>query len=170
MTNTMDTTSAHDVFERLVSDLDYPMLVVTAVSNGDRAGCLVGFATQSSIDPPRMTVWISEMNRTAAVAAGAATLAVHVLRETDQALAALFGAETGDEVDKFDQVSWTASDDGPPIIAGCGYFIGRVVERLVGLGDHCGYVLAPEDGERLYAGLPQLGYQRVRDMRPGHPV
>jgi hypothetical protein len=40
----------------------------------------------------------------------------------------------------------------------------------VGLGDHCGYVLAPEDGERLYAGLPQLGYQRVRDMRPGHPV
>jgi flavin reductase (DIM6/NTAB) family NADH-FMN oxidoreductase RutF len=170
MTNTMDTTNGPRVLEQLVGDLDYPMFVVTAASGGDRAGCLVGFVTQSSIDPPRMTVWISDANRTAGVAAGAETLAVHVLRETDQALATLFGSETGDDIDKFDEVAWTASDDGPPIVAGCDYFVGRIVERIVGVGDHRGYVLEPEAGERLHAGLPQLGYQRVRDLRPGHPA
>ena len=170
MTNTMDTTTGHDVFESLVGDLDYPMFVVTAAAGGERAGCLVGFATESSIDPPRLTVWISEANHTATVASGADRLTVHVLRETDQALATIFGSETGDDVDKFDQVSWTASDDGPPVLAGCDYFIGRVVERIVGVGDHRGYVLEPEDGERLHAGLPQLGYQRVKGMSPGHPA
>ena len=39
-------------FDRLVNRLDYPMLVVTAEADGERAGCLVGFATQCSIQPP----------------------------------------------------------------------------------------------------------------------
>ncbi|HEX8931084.1 MAG TPA: flavin reductase, partial [Actinomycetota bacterium] len=39
--------------DRLVDRLDYPMLIVTAETDGERAGCLVGFATQCSIEPPR---------------------------------------------------------------------------------------------------------------------
>ncbi|HSO96046.1 MAG TPA: oxidoreductase, partial [Acidimicrobiia bacterium] len=40
-------------FEALVAELGYPMYVVTAASGGDVDGCLVGFATQCSISPPR---------------------------------------------------------------------------------------------------------------------
>ena len=40
-------------FQALVAGLDYPMYVVTVAADGDRAGCLVVFATKASIDPPR---------------------------------------------------------------------------------------------------------------------
>jgi flavin reductase (DIM6/NTAB) family NADH-FMN oxidoreductase RutF len=157
-------------FDELVADLDYPMFIVTAAAGDDRAGCLVGFATQTSIDPPRLTVWISDANRTADVATRAERLVVHVLRDSDAPLATRFGAETGDDVDKFADVPWTALEDGTPVLAGCDHIIGRIADRIDGLGDHRGYVLEPVGGERLHAGLPQLGYQRIRGMSPGHPA
>jgi flavin reductase (DIM6/NTAB) family NADH-FMN oxidoreductase RutF len=49
-------TSASETFTKIMGSLDYPMLVVTAAAAGERAGCLVGFATQASIDPARFLV------------------------------------------------------------------------------------------------------------------
>ena len=43
-------------FGALTSALDYPMFIVTVAPDGGRAGCLVGFATQCSIDPVRFLV------------------------------------------------------------------------------------------------------------------
>src|SRR5436309_11032282 len=87
--------------DTLTSELEYPMLIVTTAAGGERSGCLVGFHTQCSIDPPRWAVWISKENRTYRVAQGATTLAVHFPSVDDRELAELFGEETGDEVDKF---------------------------------------------------------------------
>ena len=42
-----------EAFEKLVALLNYPMFVVTTQSGGVAAGCLVGFASQASIHPPR---------------------------------------------------------------------------------------------------------------------
>jgi len=53
-----------EAFEALVGDLEYPMFVVTARADGEPLGCLVGFATQTSIDPPRFAVCLSHRNRT----------------------------------------------------------------------------------------------------------
>ena len=93
-------------FNALVSELDYPMFVVTTAAGGERAGCLVGFATQSSIDPPRFLVCLSKQNRTYRVARDADLLAVHSLPADATDLAELFGGETGDRVDKFAQCDW----------------------------------------------------------------
>jgi flavin reductase (DIM6/NTAB) family NADH-FMN oxidoreductase RutF len=46
-------------FERLVATLDYPMFVVCTRADGTDAppaGCLVGFASQTSIHPPLFLV------------------------------------------------------------------------------------------------------------------
>jgi flavin reductase (DIM6/NTAB) family NADH-FMN oxidoreductase RutF len=99
-------TSPTDTFNDLVGDLDYPMFIVTTAADGERAGCLVGFATQCSIDPPRFLVCISEKNRTFRLAARAAALAVHFVPEDAADLVDLFGARTGDEVDKFALCEW----------------------------------------------------------------
>jgi flavin reductase (DIM6/NTAB) family NADH-FMN oxidoreductase RutF len=79
------------------------MFLVTAVhpASGARAGCLVGFATQCSISPGRFLVAISRSNATHAVALAAEVLAVHGPARDQHGLAVLFGAETGDEIDKF---------------------------------------------------------------------
>ncbi|MDH6580477.1 flavin reductase [Kitasatospora sp. MAP5-34] len=66
-------------FDDFTARLDYPVLVVTAAADGARAGCLVGFGSQCSIDPPRFTVWLSKANRTFRVAKRAEFPVVHLL-------------------------------------------------------------------------------------------
>src|SRR5215208_3060097 len=104
---------------RLVSAIDYPMYIVT-VANGDRrAGCLVGFTTQCSIDPPRFLVCISVRNHTFRVARTARVMIVHLVPEHGSGLAELFGSRTGDDLDKFAMCDWSAGPDGTPVLAGC---------------------------------------------------
>ena len=97
---------AEATFNSLVGDLDYPMFIVTACADGERSGCLIGFATQASIDPSRFLVCLSHKNHTYRVAVRAELLAVHFVPEEAEDLVELFGGETGDEVDKFERCAW----------------------------------------------------------------
>jgi flavin reductase (DIM6/NTAB) family NADH-FMN oxidoreductase RutF len=157
-----------DAFHAIVGTLDYPMFVVTACANGEEAGCLVGFTTQCSIDPPRFLVCISKVNRTWHVAEASTTLVVHVLNESQHDLAEIFGGTSGDVVDKFAAVEWRRGPDGVPVLAHCDWFAGRIVSRA-DLGDHVGYVLSPFAGGHV-GDDDQLSYQEVRDVDPGKPA
>jgi flavin reductase (DIM6/NTAB) family NADH-FMN oxidoreductase RutF len=154
-----------DEFQRFVASLDYPMFVVTAASadGGDRSGCLVGFASQCSIHPPRFLVWISVMNHTYDVARWTSHLGVHVV---PRALAELFGSETGDEVDKFARCAWHVGPGGAPVLDDAGgWFVGRVIDRL-DTGDHLGFLLEPVDAQAPSAG--GVTFQQVKGLEPGH--
>jgi flavin reductase (DIM6/NTAB) family NADH-FMN oxidoreductase RutF len=155
-------------FSELTTELDYPMDVVTTAVDGDRGGCLVGFASQTSIKPPLFTVWLSDLNRTGELAMSASTLVVHFLRDGDRRLAELFGTATGDDIDKFALVPCDEGPEGIPVLAQCDWFAGRIVARFESVGDHTGYVLEPFAADRRHAGLPNLGYQHVRDLSAGH--
>jgi flavin reductase (DIM6/NTAB) family NADH-FMN oxidoreductase RutF len=154
-------------FNRLMAELDYAMLIVTAAAGGERAGCLVGFATQVSIHPPRYLVCISDKNHTYRVAAGAEVLVVHFVPEQAEELAVLFGGETGDEVDKFAQVQWRPGPEGAPILDALeDWFAGRVLDRLE-FGDHRGFLLEPIEGEAHRSGEP-FRFHRAKWIQPGH--
>lgn len=156
-------------FGAFVDGLDYPMFVVTTAADGQRAGCMVGFATQVSIDPPRMLVCLSERNHTYGVAERARFLGVHVLEPDQRELAELFGSATGDEIDKFDRCAWHPGPDGLPLLDECPRrLVGRVLERHP-LGDHVGFLLQPLS-EHAGAHDQGLTYQQVRDVEPGHPA
>lgn len=155
--------------DEFVAGFDYPMFVVTAVDpgTGARAGCLVGFATQTSIEPFRFLVCISRRNRTYRVAQEATVLAVHVLDEEQQDLAALFGERTGDEVDKFARCSWRPGPEGVPLLtAARRHLVGRVLERTE-LGDHIGFLLDPVDVKAGAETVP-LTFRSLPAMEPGH--
>lgn len=161
-----------------VDRLDHPVCVVTAEADGERAGCLVGFASQCSIRPARFVVWLSKANRTFRVACGAERLAVHLLGRDQHALAELFGGETGDRVDetghhvdKFTRVAWTAGPGGVPVLDGVlAWFVGQVDGRT-DAGDHVGFVLSPVAGEADdRAGEKLLRLSDVCDIVAGHPV
>jgi flavin reductase (DIM6/NTAB) family NADH-FMN oxidoreductase RutF len=158
-------------FERVAATLDYPMYVVTTVADGERSGCLVGFATQCSIHPVRFLACLSVKNHTYRVAKRAERLAIHVLREGDTATAELFGAATGDDVDKFAQTSWHEGPGGLPILNGAkAWFAGPVLE-IVDLGDHHGFVLDPVDGDVGDADPDDLfTFRNARDIEAGHPA
>src|SRR5581483_7765941 len=132
-------TSVERKFAQLVAQLDYSMFLVTAAHQEERAGCLVGFASQVSIDPPRFLVCLSNKNRTYRVAERADTLVVHLVGPSQERLANLFGGQTGDQVDKFALCDWREGPGGAPVLRELeNWFAGRVLERLP-LGDHAGY-------------------------------
>src|SRR6185437_9699738 len=144
-----------DDFQRLMAQLDYSLFIVTVASGEERAGCLVGFASQVSIHPPRFLVGLSVKNRTYRVANdGADSLVVHFVPDHAEALALLFGGETGDEVDKFARCKWRPGPGGAPILTELeDWFAGRVLDRI-SFGDHCGFLLEPIDGETHRSGSP----------------
>lgn len=157
-----------DEFQRFVARLDYPMFVLTtATPEGERAGCLIGFASQCSIEPPRFAVWVSDRNHTFGVARRAGVVAVHAPAADQRAVAELFGGTTGDEVDKFDRIGWHPGPEGAPILDDVdAWFVGRVVEHL-DTGDHLGLLLEPlaASAGDAPAGLT---FQSVKDIEPGH--
>jgi len=154
-------------FGELVGELDYPMLIVTVAAGGERGGCLVGFATQSSIDPARFLVCLSKNNRTYRLAREAASLAVHFVPEDAGDLVELFGGETGDELDKFERCDWRAGPEGLPILESCGnWFVGTVIDRI-DVGDHVAFQLAPLAAERRHDVRP-FPFHRAREIDPGH--
>jgi flavin reductase (DIM6/NTAB) family NADH-FMN oxidoreductase RutF len=154
-------------FAELVAQLDYAMFIVTTATPAERSGCLVGFATQASIHPPRFLVGLSDKNRTFRVACDAEVLVVHCVTEDAGELAELFGGETGDDIDKFAHVQWRPGPGGAPVLAALdNWFAGRIVERIP-FGDHCGFLLEPIEGEA--GGSPDsLTFHRARRIDPGH--
>lgn len=161
----MDVTEA---FAELGDHLDYPMFIVTTTAEGSRAGCLVGFCSQCSIDPPRFAVFLSNKNFTLRVAARAEAAAVHVVPPSAVELARLFGENTGDELDKFDHCEWAPGPHGVPVLTSCpDRFVGRIVGQVsVPDGDHEGFILAPTDVEA--GGDSFLPFSAAKRFEPGH--
>lgn len=160
--------AAPEAFEALLETLNYPMFVVTASADGHRAGCLVGFTTQVSIQPGRFLVALSNKNHTFQVASKSARLAVHALPEEDDSLARLFGEQTGDQIDKFAQCAWYDGPGGVPILdAALAWFSGTVLLRLP-LGDHTAFVIEPDAGEYRGPRTGLLTFGDVHDLDAGH--
>jgi flavin reductase (DIM6/NTAB) family NADH-FMN oxidoreductase RutF len=160
--------SEHREFERLMAQLDYSLFIVTTIArDGERSGCLVGFASQVSIDPQRFLVCLSVKNRTFEVARRAGVLVVHFVPEHAEELAVLFGGETGDETDKFSRCDWRQGPEGAPVLTALeDWFAGRVLQRL-DFGDHHGFVLEPIAGQAHRSG-PTFTFRRGKGIEPGH--
>jgi flavin reductase (DIM6/NTAB) family NADH-FMN oxidoreductase RutF len=160
----------------LMARLDAAMVVVTVAAEGaggEVDGCLVGFHSQSSIDPPRYVVWLSVENRTYRLASELATthLAVHLLSASDHDLAERFGATTGDDVDKMAGLPWSPGAGGAPLVEALPErFVGRILERVrIAEGDHVAFVLEPVSAEvRAGAAEPPLRLSQAGDIDAGH--
>jgi flavin reductase (DIM6/NTAB) family NADH-FMN oxidoreductase RutF len=154
-------------FNQLMALLDYPLFIVTTAADEQRAGCLVGFASQVSIHPARFLSCLSVKNLTHRVALQAETLVVHLVPEEADELAELFGGETGDDTDKFARCEWRPGPGGAPVLVAIeNWFAGRIIDRL-DLGDHRGFVLEPIKGQ-AGSSASQLTFRRAKQIVPGH--
>lgn len=160
----MDTV-AH-IFTKLMGMLNYPVFIVTTAVRDRREGCVIGFATQTSVHPGRFLACLSRENRTFRLAREADALAVHLVAREQIELVELFGGETGDEIDKFERCEWSSGPQGMPILDGCpGWFVGTIGSRH-DLGDHEGYLLSPVAA--CHGARELLYFQDVKDIEPGH--
>ena len=154
-------------FNAIVGNLEYPMFIVTARADGEPLGCLVGFATQASIDPPRFLVCLSHRNRTFRRGRDARLLGVHCVPADEPELAELFGGETADATDKFARAAWHAGPEGVPLLDACeNRFVGRVLWRA-DAGDHDAFLLEPVEAQ-AGAGEREFSFHRAKRIEPGH--
>jgi flavin reductase (DIM6/NTAB) family NADH-FMN oxidoreductase RutF len=160
--------SAADAVAPLVDRLDYPLFVVTVSSPRERSGCLVGFVTQCSIQPPRYLICLSKENHTWDVSLKADALALHLLGREQGDVASVFGEETGDAVDKFAQVHWAEGVTGSPLLSECAAWMeGAIIDRI-DVGDHVACVVDPVVGG--HGGHPgQFTLSAAEGFEPGHP-
>ncbi len=149
------------------------MAIVTTVSGGERAGCLVGFHAQCSITPHRYVVWLSKANHTFRVAVHARHFAVHFLTEGSDTegsddLPRLFGTVSGDRTDKFLLCAWEPGAGGVPLLVGCpNRFTAERVALLDEGSDHVCLVIAPTQAEAPGEFRP-LRLSQVTHLQPGH--
>jgi flavin reductase (DIM6/NTAB) family NADH-FMN oxidoreductase RutF len=157
-------------FDTLMAHADSALVVVTTASDDQRAGCVVGFHTQCSIEPVRYAVWFSKANFTYRVSLFATHLAVHFLGADDMELAELFGATTGDRFDKFAHCEWEPGPGGVPLLDRCPNRL--VLARTSAWddgGDHVCLVGAPVHAEATTDLVP-LRLSAGHDIDAGHPV
>lgn len=129
---------AEDAFTGLMASTDPAMIVVTTAAEGERAGCLVGFHSQSGIAPERYCLWLSKANHTYRVGLRSVDFAVHFLTSADLALAEHFGTLTGEETDKFSGLDHHVDERGLPLLDACPQRL--LVERLAVLDDGSDHV------------------------------
>jgi flavin reductase (DIM6/NTAB) family NADH-FMN oxidoreductase RutF len=163
---------AGTAFLKLAGSLDYPLFIVTASDGDRREGCVIGFATQCSIHPPRFLACLSRENRTLrfVLAHEVDALAVHLIPRAHAELAELFGGQTGDEVDKFARCAWHPGPRGLPILDDCPSWFAGAIGTRHDLGDHVGFALEPLEAQ-CATGEEIVYFQAVKDaIQPGHPV
>jgi flavin reductase (DIM6/NTAB) family NADH-FMN oxidoreductase RutF len=153
-------------FERV----DYAYYVVTArTDEGSLGGCLAGFVTQRSIDPPNFLVCISKVNHTFAVAERSTAMGLHLLGRDQAQLARRFGEETGDLVDKFADLEWKPGRYGAPLLAESAVSLEGIVLGHFSVGDHEAFLLRGTGS--VGGGHPGLlTYRTSPPLAPGHPV
>jgi flavin reductase (DIM6/NTAB) family NADH-FMN oxidoreductase RutF len=160
-------------FDRINEALDAPLVVVTAADHEEAAGCVVGFHSQCSIDPPRYAVWISRANRTYRVALHSSHLGVHLLTPADRRLGEWFGGTTGDEVDTFADLAVDRGPGGVPLLRDLPVrFVGERVAMLEGDGDHTCFIVEAVEARGPGGDDDEAKPLRVSGLdhvEPGHP-
>lgn len=155
-------------FEDFMSMLDCPVFVVTTQLHGRPSGCLVAFANQSGVDPPRFSAAIAKGSDTCEVASQSQHLAVHVLSRQQRGLAELFGGPTGPAANPFDRCSWRAGPQGMPVLdEAIAWFVGRTLDRF-DIGDHVQYLLEPVATWAPECSDDPLYLSDFDDVDPGH--
>ena len=164
-------------FDSLMTSTDSSLIVVTTAAENERAGCLVGFHSQSSMSPEQYDFWLSKANHTYQVSLRAAYCAVHFLTSDDLAMAQRFGARSGEDTDKFRGLDVHTAEQGVPLLSALPNRM--VVERIAMLddgGDHVGItarVISSETTEHFMplrlSHIGDLPAGRDNDSRAIHP-
>ncbi len=160
----MPTSQADDFIARL----DTSLVVVTTATSDERAGCVVGFHTQCSIDPLRYAVWLSKANLTYRVALFASHLAIHAVGLDDITLVKLFGGTSGDHTEKFALVNWSPGPGGVPLLDQCpNRMVLEQASRVDDGSDHVCFVGTPVLAD-MASDFTPLRTSQVGDVDAGH--
>jgi 3-hydroxy-9,10-secoandrosta-1,3,5(10)-triene-9,17-dione monooxygenase reductase component len=122
-------------YRKVLGHFPTGVTIVTGWAGDIPAGFTIGSFTSVSLDPPLVGFLPQISSDTWQAMAPAGKFCVNILRD-DQADLCWRFAKSGVGDDRFDNVTWTTSPTGCPLITGIGAWIDCVVEHTFELGDH----------------------------------
>ena len=136
----------------------YPtgVVVVTGLLDDAPAGMVVGTFASVSMDPPLVSFMPMKTSRTYARLLEAPSLCLNVLAHDQGDVGRTLA---GGSPDKFDQVAWTVSPRGAPVLGDAVAHIHAHVVRQVEAGDHWITLCAVDDMEVVRPVTPLLFFQ-----------
>lgn len=151
-----------------MSSVDPALIVLTTAAEGEQAGCLLGFHSQSSISPQHYCVWLSKANHTYRVSLRTVYFAAHFLTADDLALAERFGTLSGDDTDKFAGIDIDTDENGVPLLRACPNRM--LLERIATLDDGSDHVCITTRVRSAHSGgdFVPLHVSEADHLVPGH--
>lgn len=122
-------------FRQVLGHFPTGVTIVTGRAGDEPAGFTIGSFTSVSLDPPLVAFLPQVDSDTWEAMAGAGKFCVNVLRDSQADLCWRF-AKSGVGDGRFDEVSWTSSPTGCPVLEGVGAWIDCTVEHVATYGDH----------------------------------
>lgn len=122
-------------FRAVLGEFPTGVTVVTGLADGQPHGVTIGSFTSVSLEPPLVGFFIVLDSETWAAIGPTGQFCVNVLN-ADQADLCWRFARPGLDDSDFDDLDWTRSPLGLPILPGVAAWIDCTVERTVRLGDH----------------------------------
>jgi flavin reductase (DIM6/NTAB) family NADH-FMN oxidoreductase RutF/DNA-binding MarR family transcriptional regulator len=103
-----------DAFRRALGHFSTGVTIITAESNGERAGITANSFSSVSLDPPLILWSVKKSSTSWPIFAASSSFAINVLAADQASLAAQF-ARSG--TDKFKDVDWKSGSSGAPLLA-----------------------------------------------------
>ena len=127
-----------DDFKNALKDFHAGVTIVTAAdADGTPVGATVSSFASLSLDPPLVLICLTRDARSTAAIKACRAYVVHVLDDSQAALARRFAT---DITDKFDGSDYFLNDDGVPCLSGCPLRLECTLEDEYDGGDHLIFV------------------------------
>lgn len=111
--------------------LSYGVYVISTWDNGRPTGCTANSAMQITSDPATIAVSINHNNYTNKCIAESGRFAVSILsEESDPSIIGTFGFQSGEKVNKFDQVAYELKSFMPVVKDACAYIVCEVINKM----------------------------------------
>jgi len=124
-------------FRHVLGHMPTGVVVVTGVSaEGEPAGVTIGSFASVSLDPPLVGFFHGTNSRTWPLIAQSGSFCVNVLAQSQEELCWRFSKEATDGGDRFDEIDYTLSPNGSPVLPGVLAWIDCSIESVTPAGDH----------------------------------
>jgi flavin reductase (DIM6/NTAB) family NADH-FMN oxidoreductase RutF/rubredoxin len=149
--------------------ISYGLYIISTKFKDKMNGYIANTVFQVTSDPARLAVCCSKNNFTADMISGSGLFSISVLsRDADQKLIALFGYQSGRNVEKFTGTPHIMADSGiPAVTRDCLAWFECRVSQTVDVGTHILFIADILHAEIIDSGGEPLTYAWYRENRKG---
>ena len=149
--------------------ISYGLYIVSSRSGDKRNGYISNSVFQVTAEPPKIAVTCHKDNLTADIIAQSQVLSISVLSEkASTGIIGTFGYQSGRDIDKFKDVSYTTGETGVPVVTEdtIAWFECKVIQTF-DVGTHLIFITEVLNGDLLEPDQDPLTYAYYRAVKKG---